>query len=205
MAVPSKERADEIADHLGRYSICLLGASVEPDTRLELLGSGTLIELEGARYVLTATHVWDAISKFQAMALTLYPDDRSHSCVIKHDHLTVHWLPHPPQPSETEWGPDMCAILIPASRAATIAAVKSFYTIPTDTIEETVAFQDGDCCVLIGGPAEWSTQTDPAHTSLRSVAFFGDCFTEFVRHGRTYFDLTFRVGCGTGLHPVLAA
>ena len=69
----SPEEQDRIGRHVGNFSVALFGVSGSPELRnVRLVGSGTLVSLGNARYVLTAAHVWyNGLTKYESTGLTL--------------------------------------------------------------------------------------------------------------------------------------
>ena len=119
---------DEVCGGLKSYCvpICCLSPN-DPDPRLRLIGSGTLVEIEGKHYILTAAHVWYETRGAEEVGLTLteYPSYsflRIPRAAILDKCL---WDNH-----VSEWGPDIAILQLPNSFVSTIAAHKSFLNLP---------------------------------------------------------------------------
>jgi hypothetical protein len=85
---------DKIVHNLGNFTVALLGISDHPK-RLELAGTGTLIYIDGAHYILTARHVWDEVlAGADHVGSTLKPDI-NHKYTIPSTDFTPVGLPKP--------------------------------------------------------------------------------------------------------------
>jgi hypothetical protein len=63
---------DEISLGISKYFVPLLALSLEdPKHPVDLAGSGTLVELAGRHYVLTADHAWNKASSWDQLGLLL--------------------------------------------------------------------------------------------------------------------------------------
>jgi len=64
----------KIVQNLGDFTVALLAISDHPE-RLDLAGTGTLMVIDGAHYILTARHVWDEVlSGADHVGVTLRPE-----------------------------------------------------------------------------------------------------------------------------------
>jgi hypothetical protein len=62
---------DEIGAALQHYFVPILGLiSEKPTDPLNLVGSGTLVRIGSGHYILTAAHVWDAVTHFPSVGLS---------------------------------------------------------------------------------------------------------------------------------------
>jgi hypothetical protein len=117
---------DRVGNELRHYFIPLLALSEQPaEPHLKLVGSGTLVEIRGARCILTAAHVWDATKSAEHIHLPLTAARSSFT--VPRDLLSAKmlWNQHRPM-----WGPDLALLEIPQPYLSTIAARKSFLSLP---------------------------------------------------------------------------
>ena len=129
--VASEQKRLRIVRAIGMYSVGLFAAKVTPQgNALSLAGSGTLVQVAGIHYILTARHVWQEVLKVSnQLGVTLRE-------VVDHRHLidisTVVPIGPAPRPSWTETGPDIVLLRIPDVYVGPIKAFKVFYNLSTD-------------------------------------------------------------------------
>jgi hypothetical protein len=146
--------ADKIVHNLGNFTVALLAIFGNPE-RLALAGTGTLVAIGGAHYILTARHVWDEVLVgADHVGITLKPEVNHRYAIPSRDFAPV-GLPKPC--AWNEWGPDMIPLLIPAERVGTIEAYRSFWN-PDRRVE--VYAEVIEVLVLMGTPAELGTIAD---------------------------------------------
>ncbi len=120
------EILEPISNELFGYSIGL----VKLERRLngeeaEILGSGTLVAIEGAFGILTAQHVTECVRKVPEIGLVV--SDEIHQYLIKTKYLHIIDVAKPTEPSA---GPDLSIIILPNNLLGTFKARKSFFNIP---------------------------------------------------------------------------
>jgi len=156
---------DKIVRDLGNFSVALLAIHEHPE-RLELAGSGTLIAIDEAHYILTARHVWDEVLLgADHVGITLTPDITHRFSIPSEDFATV-GLPKPC--AWNEWGPDLILLRIPAEHIGTIEAYRSFWN-PARRVD--VHAEVIEVLVLMGTPAELGTISD-VHADLQITGMF---------------------------------
>jgi hypothetical protein len=118
------ERHPEIIEavrrHIVDHSIGLFvidGPRVEPG----YLGTGTLVDLERVRGILTAQHVAAAFPEGGTIGFGFRENE--HALTVKSDRLDVKVIATPSTPAS---GPDLAFVRLPPPEESTIASVKSF-------------------------------------------------------------------------------
>jgi len=156
---------DKIVHNLGNFTVALLAISDFPE-RLDLAGTGTLMLIDGAHYILTARHVWDDVLSGAAnVGITLKADIDHKHAIPSRDFIPL-GLPKPR--SWNEWGPDLMLLRIPAERVGAIEAYRSFWN-PLRLVK--VGAEVIELLVLMGTPAELGTITD-VHADLQITGMY---------------------------------
>lgn len=97
---------DEVILSLKNYLVALYVVLPEkPQSRLRLIGSGTLVEIEGSSYILTAAHVWHATRGVEQISLVL--TEHQSSFMIPRDSICAKELS---KGEVSEWGPDIALL-----------------------------------------------------------------------------------------------
>ena len=119
---------DEVCSQLRNYSVPIFGLSPnKPDPKLSLIGSGTLVEIEGKHSILTVAHVWYGTRSVEEVGLT-FTDYPSYSFVrMPRAGIRVRCLWNE---YDSDWGPDLALLEFPSSLVSTVAAHKSFVNLP---------------------------------------------------------------------------
>ena len=113
---------DEVMDSLQNYLVAFYIVVPErPLPRLRMIGSGTVVELEDAHYILTAAHVWHATRGADQTGIVL--TNHGSSFTIPSNSIVVNELW---SGELTEWGPDAALLKIPSPFIPIISAHKSF-------------------------------------------------------------------------------
>lgn len=113
---------DRVEDGLRHYFVPVLALSEQAaEPSLKLVGSGTLVEINGLRGILTAAHVWEATRRAANIHLPLTMGRSSFA--IPRDLISPRTLR---DANEPEWGPDLALLEISQPYLSTIAAHKSF-------------------------------------------------------------------------------
>ena len=94
---------------------------------LRLAGSGTLVQINGAHYILTARHVWEKILKHSDQMGVTLREHYDHSHLVDVKALTA--IGPDPTIRWNEAGPDIVLLKIPDVYAGTIKAFKVFYSL----------------------------------------------------------------------------
>lgn len=122
----SDDLIEEIRLGIQAYFVPLLGITPATHDRppiVKLVGSGTLVEVGGRYYILTADHVWSHSAKWQQIGLGLAAEGTPLPLERDHIALTARRLGGP---RYTRWGPDLALLEIPLHLVPTIQARKSF-------------------------------------------------------------------------------
>jgi hypothetical protein len=148
-----------VGEELDAYTVALL--QMYPGASSELAGSGTLVSVLGAHYILTARHVWDekfAITHKRPAKLGIAIKKSPHKYGIDLKEFGL-FGPNPPQRWD-KWGPDIALLRMPAKRAQEIYAYgsKNFFNLskPRRSLGES-AFQ---ARMLMGAPHTWGRFAD---------------------------------------------
>lgn len=117
---------DEIEEKIKHYVIGLLGVNVvTTGDEVQLLGSGTLIQINSKFFILTVGHLVRKLKKYHQLGLILV-DTFAHKFVINTSVLNIIEIGN----SATEvTGPDLALIILPDIHSSTIKAYKSFWNI----------------------------------------------------------------------------
>jgi hypothetical protein len=157
---------ERVVRNLGDFTVALLAIYNGSNERLALAGTGTLVVIEKAHFILTARHVWDEVlSKADQIGLTLKPEI-DHKYGIARNEFAVFGLPKPAE--WNEWGPDLVLLRIPAESVGTIGAYKSYWNVQRlININAEVL----EVMVLMGTPAALGEFTD-SHAELQIAGMF---------------------------------
>lgn len=113
---------NEVILSLKNYLVALyVLLSEKPQPRLRLIGSGTLVEIEGSSYILTAAHVWHATRGVEQIGLVL--TEQQTSFMMPRDSICTKELW---KGEVSEWGPDIALLKLAPAAISTITARKSF-------------------------------------------------------------------------------
>ncbi len=113
---------DEAGTQLQNYFVPLFVLLPQnPEPNIKLIGSGTLVEIQGTHHILTAAHVWHETERAKEIGLVLTAS-RSRF-MMPRDAISVKQLWDHKHP---EWGPDLALLDVPRPFVSTIAAYKSF-------------------------------------------------------------------------------
>ena len=174
------------------HTASLFGAEV--DGQPTYLGTGTLVSASGP-CVLTAAHVWEELSKFTLIGLSLASGREP--VAIRREFIVERFLS---KRTTEEWGPDLALLGLPELKASEVRVHKAFYNVDSrrvgalETIPETASGIWG----VIGAAAEqasFGTNEAIMPTNLFASAIMST--TE--RDGYDYLDLAVRVGGRPGL------
>lgn len=174
---------DRIVRNLGDFTVALLAVyNNGSGERIALAGTGTLLALGGARFILTARHVWDEVlSAADHVGLTLTPDI-THRYLIARKDFVVFGLPRPH--AWNEWGPDLILLRLPAESIGAVEAHRSYWCVEhrQDIHAEALEVQ-----VLMGTPAALGKFTN-VHADLQITGMFLGPEEKQERNGFDYLD-----------------
>lgn len=189
---------DEVCSQLKNYSVPIFGLSPnKPDPQLSLIGSGTLVEIEGKHSILTAAHVWHGTRSVEEVGLTL-TDYPSYSFVrIPRAGIRVRCLWNE---YDSDWGPDLALLELPSPLVATIAAHKSFVNLPQQRVmlASRIPNIEKGLWVVIGMVDElssicFSEQEQITKAAVHGRAFFSLVQKSYQRNGYDFLDLSARM------------
>ena len=120
-----QEVMDTVMGGLQHYMIPILALPAQeekasPDSH-PIGGTGTLVKIDRAHYILTAAHVWHLVRKFKHMLLGL--NDQPFAFTIPPERLNPKVLSDTFSP---EWGPDLALLEIAHDDDEKISAYKNF-------------------------------------------------------------------------------
>jgi hypothetical protein len=187
-----QELLEDIGHSLQHYLVPLFVLTErEPVPRLRFIGSGTLVEIQRTRYILTAAHVWSETEGAGRIGVILTATPSAFTIernLIYDQNLR--------KPEYGEWGPDLALLTIPRSDASTIAAHKSFVNLGRQKAmfgTHPPATEKG-CWAVTGMVGEFSrTKLIPESKRIEAVsqarAFFSVVLQTHQRDGYDYLDL----------------
>lgn len=148
----SPEEQERIGRNVGNFSVALFGVNGSGESRrVGLVGTGTLVSLDEAHYVLTAAHVWhdpdNGLKKHEGTGLSL-KEDLDHCFPIRNDVIAVRQLP---ETKFDEWGPDIILLRVPPALVGTIEAYRVFY--PLEKERKRVKKEHLAARIMVGTPA----------------------------------------------------
>ena len=183
---------DEVILSLKNYLVALYVLLPEkPQPRPRLIGSGTLVEIEGSSYILTAAHVWQATRGVEQIGLVL--TDQQSTFMMPRNSLCAKELW---KGEVSEWGPDIALLKLAPPVIPTITARKSFLNLSRQKEALTScppATENGLWAVtgMVGEFSEFQphpeTRTIEGH--VHGTAFFSSVQQVHQRDGYDYFDL----------------
>jgi hypothetical protein len=146
----SDELQLRIIRDLGTFTVALLAFSKTKDgERLHLTGTGTLVMIAGAYYILTASHVWHkGLKHADKVGITLI-ENRDHAFFM--DLKSMVPLSLPIDEKWTDWGPDLILLPVPAEYLGSINARQLFYSTTVDE-KATLNSPHIEVWVLMGAP-----------------------------------------------------
>lgn len=192
---------DEAIERIGRFSVGLTGIDLrEHGEDPYQSGSGTLVDLDGTRCIVTADHVIDDLRHRDRVGLLIDWQGGSRRCIFEKGLLQYVRLPRGAAP---EVGPDLGAIVLPQAGEglATLMAHKVFYNLGRRLAQFSAgypALSDGvwlPCGVLGEGsrrmPPERGFAQVTGHWAMVGLA---SAPAETWRDGFDYLDLHGRPG-----------
>ena len=114
---------DQVENGLRHYSVPILALwKRKPVPDFRLIGSGTLMDVAGKGYILTAAHVWNAAAGADSLQV-LMKAGRARVEIPRADiSARTIWNRDGPE----EWGPDLAFLEIPPQQLGALRARKSF-------------------------------------------------------------------------------
>ena len=183
---------DEVILSLKNYLVALYVLLPEkPQPRLRLIGSGTLVEIEGTNYILTAAHVWYETRGAEQIGLVL--TDHQSSFMMPRDSICAKELWNG---EVSEWGPDIALLKLAPPVISTITAYKSFLNLARqkENLGSCPPVTENGLWAVTGMVGEFSEiQTHRERRTIESNvhgrAFFSSVQQVHQRGEYDYFDL----------------
>lgn len=187
---------DEVADRLSLFSVGFSAVTVtNRGEKSTASGSGTLVQVDGRRAVLTADHVAEQLEKADRVSLLIDWSGGLRRCVFERPHLSFARLARGADDGE---GPDLALIFLPIADEAvsSLVAHKSFYNLDhrIATIGSEFPGLEYGFWFPCGVPAEGSRDLGPMRGFTNVRGTWGLCAiagrpTELQRDGFDYLDL----------------
>jgi hypothetical protein len=161
-----------------------------PEAHLRLIGSGTLVEIKGTHYVLTAAHVWHQTMDAEQIGLVLTA--HLSRFAMRRDAISARELWNRENP---EWGPDLALLELGRPFVSTIAAYKSFVNLPRQRGTVAVPALEADkkfwaITGMVGQFSEVHNYPDRQiiEANVEGRAFFSGILETYQRNGHDYLD-----------------
>ncbi|MTD93921.1 hypothetical protein GIW81_06175 [Hyphomicrobium sp. xq] len=165
---------DELSRQLALYSVGFLAFFKAPDgLDGKPMGTGTLVSINGAKGILTAAHVVDAVSQEEVgiVRIGLGPHHLQRfkldlKLATPHVRSTDHQKPETPE----DRAPDIGFLQLPLPDAATLAASHSFYNLDIARPDALMAHELPDSGIgeaAFGVVAQWTEDLSPPGTDTR--------------------------------------
>ena len=177
---------DKVIRNLGLFTVAFLAISDEPNEQFEMAGTGTLVELSGKHFILTARHVWERrLKSADQIGVTRKPEV-SHRFPISPRKVVPLG---PPRPEVwDEWGPDIVLLHIMPEYVGDLAAVKSFWNLSRPDVKLEPPREVLAVDILMGTPVALGTIIG-SHAELQITGiFFSKLETESTRGEFDYRD-----------------
>ena len=156
MLLGTGELRQNIVRSLGSSTVALFAVFDDHGTDLlKLVGSGSLVIIDGFHYILTAAHVWEYIQSAVRLGITL-TDNISHKHLIDVAAIVPTTL-KPDASAWNEWGPDLALLRIPSEHIGGIKAFLVFEDVKAPPRPLNVECLEG--WVVMGTPGELGTFT----------------------------------------------
>lgn len=170
------EVLDEVMRQLQHYLVTFVAFSPNrPDDPMQLVGSGTLVQIGEDYGILTASHVWNVLQEAARVFIPFGEKPGGFSMAIAGLHAR-----EIRDRQDAEWGPDLALLRIPEASLGTIKAAKSFLNLTRHRAElESHPPQiDKGFWAVLGMVGELSTvqanlEARVANALVQSRAFFG--------------------------------
>jgi hypothetical protein len=166
---------EKIAEILGWYLVGFTGIHQAGNIEeARLLGSGTLIEIDGVHGVLTAQHVTAIFKNFENIGMILLPNE--HRFFIERKYLRVVDISNTLEPTE---GPDLSLVILPPNVIGTLKARKVFYGIAQrheEVLREPLNHEAG----------LWSVTGFPDEQTIREESHRNHAYVQRY-HGASFF------------------
>ncbi len=187
---------DRVASQLEHFLVPIIALSERTPQPNPMLGSGTLVEINGIYAILTAAHVWDATKRGRNLFLSLTSRGRS-SFAIPRNHISPRILGDVHEP---EWGPDLALLEISQPYVSTIAAHKSFLNLSRQgrRLAEHPPKVEKGFWMVMGAVEEISdievrSEEMMVDTAVRCRSFFSRINKTYHRQGFDYMDVSAKV------------
>lgn len=173
-------RGDVAVERVRHYVVGFVGikaGALDPEVRSA--GSGTLVDIDGNKGILTASHVIDALKRLSDPGIVRFPTNslNRQSLRFNFEHCRVAEIKGP---TYTEQGPDIAFLRLPPDTLAALGATSSFLNLSARSQEfqvEPSAFVDSGAAFFAatGVVEEWTEDLDPKRPKQKVVGFNAVC------------------------------
>jgi hypothetical protein len=179
--------AERIGRDIGQYTVALLSVSVRGENEeLRFRGSGSLVCVGGAAYVMTACRAWEKFQGTVGIGLTLNKEDVDLRFFMDVS-LVTPFGPAQRSGRDNPRGPDMVLLKIPVQHLDRLKEVKTFYPLTTE-VPKPPNIDSLDIWILIGSPSEQGKLL-PKHASLTINAIHATIRSKSTHEELDYLDL----------------
>jgi len=174
---------NEIQDYVTIFSVGLFGHTEQRG--YYYAGSGTLVQVDPFRYILTAAHVWETIQEAQTACLSL----TTSPSLFERPRASLE--PFVLRGQEEEWGPDLAFLRLPEPFCEDITAHsnKAFYNLSSrrEVLLGNVIPKDMGVWGVVGAPAE-QCEFNESQARLNVIVSLGGQPQITVKDGFDYYD-----------------
>lgn len=182
---------DDVILELKNYLVAVFILLPERQQPIRLIGSGTLVEVEGVHHILTAAHVWHETREAKEIGLVI--TEHQALFTMPRDSINVKELWNG---KISEWGPDLALLRLAPQFGSTVAARKSFMNLiqQKELLASCQPASEKELLAVTGMAGEFSEIT--SHPEEKTVevhadgkAFFSLLQQKHQRDGYDYLDL----------------
>jgi len=158
--------------------------------RAGFCGSATLVSAHGRRFILTASHVWDALSTDGAAEVGIGIREGPDRLRVPCRYLRAFSVG---RRRTASWGPDVVFLELPPNKVGSIAAVKSCYNLDRHRGQELSGKLETENLVwAIAGSFAVRSKLGPRYAEIQGGAYFSGIPRAHANEGWDYLDLGVR-------------
>lgn len=189
------ELTDSICAHISQFSVALLRIFIEASIeQIQLIGSGTLIIVNGFPAILTAEHVLAQLRDSDQLGLLTSYRGNPHRYTFNQNHIVVHKIAKGDDDSK---GPDIGLIALPETNIGRLKGEKSFFSIDKRRTRFSKGFikSDHGFWFTSGFPGEFEVDLAPDRGFAAIKGYQGLCGIsgikkEYVDSGYDYLEMS---------------
>jgi len=191
------ELSDSICQTLSNFSIALLRIVIDQNhEKFSLIGSGTLVIVNGQFSILTAEHVLAEIEGSEYLGLLTSYRGNPHRYKFETNHLTIHRIAKGQNDSD---GPDIGLIILPHETIGRLKAEKSFFNIDRrrDRFNQGFIPIDRGFWFTLGFPGVFEFDIEPNRGFSEIKGYYGLCGIsgirkEYENNGYDYLEMSIK-------------